>query len=205
MTILKRGSKGSAVKELQRLLKVYPDGIFGEATMEAVIDFQEKNGLTADGVVGFATMKKLLSTMSSLKKSSRKIDEIIVHCTATKEGLDYTVDDVRRWHKNQGWSDIGYHYLVLLNGCVCEGRDVDIAGAHCSGHNTHSIGVCYVGGIDSDGKTAKDTRTPEQRERLLKLLKELRQIYPNAKIHGHRDFASKACPSFDATEEYKDI
>ena len=134
----------------------------------------------------------------------RKINEIIVHCTATKEGQHFTVDDVRRWHLERKFVDIGYHYLVLLDGTIQEGRPIETIGAHCVGHNAHSIGVCYVGGLDKNGKAA-DTRTPEQKASLFHLLTELKQRYPAAAIHGHRDFASKACPCFDATQEYKNL
>lgn len=205
VNILKYGSKGSAVVELQKLLKIYPDGIFGINTKEAVEAFQKENNLTVDGKVGPATMAKLLSKRSGLKKSKRKIKEIIVHCSSTPEGKNYTVDDIRRWHKQQGWSDIGYHYVVYRDGSVHDGRDVNLAGAHCTNHNTYSIGVCYIGGVAKDGKTAKDTRTPEQKDGLLELLIELKYLYPDASIHGHRDYARKDCPSFDATKEYKNI
>lgn len=205
MEILKRGSKGKAVVELQKLLKIFPDGLFSTLTEEAVKDFQRSNNLKVDGKVGPLTLAKLLSKRSTLKKSTRNIKEIIVHCSATIEGRNYTVDDIRRWHKQQGWSDIGYHYVVYRDGSVHDGRDVNISGAHCTNHNSYSIGVCYIGGVASDGKTAKDTRTPEQKDGLLRLLQELRALYPKASIHGHRDYANKACPSFDATKEYKNI
>lgn len=181
-----------------------PDGIFGSITEEAVKSFQEANGLKSDGVVGPATMAKLLMNRSTLKKSRRKINKIIVHCTATKEGIDYTVNDVRKWHLGRGYSDIGYHYLIYRDGSVHNGRDVDLIGAHCNGYNSNSIGVCYVGGLDKKGDP-KDTRTEAQKESLLRLLTELRSLYPDAKIHSHKDFANKACPSFDATKEYKNI
>lgn len=202
--VLRRGSKGAAVKELQKLLKLMPDGIFGIITEEAVKSFQDANGLKSDGVVGPATMAKLLMNRSSLKKSRRKINKIIVHCTATEEGADYTVCDVRKWHLDRGYSDIGYHYLIYRDGSVHNGRDVDLIGAHCKGYNSNSIGVCYVGGLDKKGDP-KDTRTEAQKESLLRLLTELKSLYPDAKIHSHKDFANKACPSFDATKEYKNI
>jgi N-acetylmuramoyl-L-alanine amidase len=205
MATIKKGSKGQAVKELQKLLSIYPDGIFGTLTEERVKEFQAENNLTVDGIVGPVTMAKLLLKASKLKKSKRTINDIIVHCSATPEGKDYTVDDIRAWHKYNGYSDIGYHYVVYRDGSVHEGRNVDIAGAHCKNHNSYSIGVCYIGGCGKDGKTAKDTRTKEQKESLLSLLKELKSLYPKATIHGHRDYANKACPSFDATKEYKDI
>ena len=135
----------------------------------------------------------------------RKINEIIVHCTATAEGKNFKAADIDRWHKAKGWNGIGYHHVVDLDGTVEPGRTENEVGAHCLKHNTNSIGVVYVGGLSSDGKTPKDTRTPEQKAALVKLLTELKHRYTNATIHGHRDFAAKACPSFDATKEYKDI
>ena len=135
----------------------------------------------------------------------RKINEIIVHCAATPEGKNFKAADIDRWHRERKMKCIGYHYVVDLDGTVEPGRPESEIGAHCLGHNQYSIGVCYVGGLAADGKTPKDTRTASQKEALLALLKKLRAKYPNASIHGHRDFAAKACPSFDATTEYKNI
>ena len=135
----------------------------------------------------------------------RKINEIIVHCTATPEGKDFKAADIDKWHKQKGWDGIGYHHVVDLDGTVEPGRPESKVGAHCYGHNQNSIGVVYIGGVPSDGKTPKDTRTPQQKAALVKLLTELKHKYPGATIHGHRDFAAKACPSFDATTEYKNI
>ena len=140
-----------------------------------------------------------------MKKSKRTIKEIIVHCSATAEGKDFTVANLDRWHRNRGFDCIGYHYVIYRDGSVHEGRDVDIVGAHCTYHNSHSIGVCYIGGLASDGKAVRDTRTDEQKESLRSLLTELMRFYPSAKIYGHRDFAKKACPSFDAKKEYEEL
>lgn len=137
--------------------------------------------------------------------NTRKIKEIIVHCSATPEGKDYSVDTIRKWHLQRGFADIGYHYIIYRDGSIHTGRDESVIGAHCKGHNSNSIGVCYIGGVAADGKTPKDTRTAEQKQSLVKLLKELKAKYPQASIHGHRDFANKACPSFDATKEYSSI
>ena len=131
----------------------------------------------------------------------RKINEIIVHCSATAEGRDYTVSDIDRWHKSRGWQCIGYHYVIYRDGSVHTGRPVAQIGAHCTGHNANSIGVCYIGGCAADGKTPKDTRTPQQREALRRLVADLQKQYPGATVHGHREFAAKACPSFDVKTE----
>lgn len=131
----------------------------------------------------------------------RTINSIIIHCTATKPLAHINVNDVRRWHRERGFSDIGYHYLILVDGTIEVGRPLSAVGAHCKGHNAHSIGICYVGGLNDKGKTA-DTRTPAQREAMRSLLISLKHRFPDAIIHGHRDFASKACPCFDAMAEY---
>lgn len=204
MKTLRLGDRGDDVRALQRALHLYVDGIFGKLTEEAVMAFQKANGLKVDGIVGENTWVKING--SSLAKSKRKITEIIVHCSATAEGRDFTVADITRWHKQRGFSTIGYHYVVYRDGSVHDGRNIDVSGAHCTGHNANSIGVCYIGGCAADSKlTPKDTRTTAQKESLLKLLKKLRTLYPKARIHGHRDFANKACPSFDATKEYANI
>ena len=136
----------------------------------------------------------------------RKVSKIIVHCTATPEGRHHDVADVRRWHLNRGFSDIGYHYLIHLDGKIEEGRNISRIGAHCSGENRGSIGISYVGGMTKDMKKAKDTRTPEQKDSLVTLMQELIYKYnKDITIHGHNEFANKACPSFDATNEYKHL
>ena len=131
----------------------------------------------------------------------RQIKEIILHCSATADGRDYTVADIDGWHKARGWRCIGYHYVIYRDGSVHTGRPVAQIGAHCTGHNANSIGVCYIGGCAADGKTPKDTRTPQQREALRRLVADLQKQYPGATVHGHREFAAKACPSFDVKTE----
>jgi N-acetylmuramoyl-L-alanine amidase len=135
----------------------------------------------------------------------RKIEKIIIHCTATPEGRAVTVSEVERWHRARGFNGIGYHYLIGLNGEVRPGRNIALAGAHCEGQNAHSIGICYTGGLAADGKTPKDTRTPQQRYALQSLIRDLKAKYPGATVHGHREFANKACPCFDAKNEYKNL
>lgn len=132
----------------------------------------------------------------------RSITEIIIHCSATAEGRDFGVADIRRWHKAQGWTDVGYHYVVRLDGTVQEGRALSEPGAHCKGHNAHSIGICYVGGLAADGRTPKDTRTTAQRAALRALVDRLQRQFPAATVHGHCEFAAKACPCFDVRAEF---
>ena len=149
----------------------------------------------------------------------RDIKYIIVHCSATAEGKDFKEKDIDQWHRQRGFTCIGYHYVVDIDGKIEVGRPESQVGAHCKGYNTVSIGVCYVGGVAKDGKTPKDTRTAAQKDRLRRLLIELKRKYPNAVICGHRDMSPdknhdgkieqwewmKVCPSFDAKTEYKDI
>lgn len=148
----------------------------------------------------------------------RKINYIVLHCSATKEGRKVTVSEIDTWHKERGFRKIGYHYVIYLDGTIHSGRDISEVGAHVSGHNADSIGICYVGGLDDVGNP-KDTRTPEQRAAMLYLLEQLREKFPTAKICGHRDFSPdrngngtiepteyiKACPCFDAIPEYKNL
>ena len=226
-TIYKTGSRGEAVRQIQKALKdagygVIPDGIYGPVTCEAVRAFQSGNGLAADGICGPATLARLFPArvkgILGIRKSGRAITDIVIHCTASRVSDDLTAEDIRRMHRRQGWSDIGYHYVVRLDGKVEAGRDVDIIGAHVSGHNAHSIGVVYVGGLNAAGKPA-DTRNDLQKAALLSLLLDLRKLYPEARISGHRDFSPdlngngtvepcewiKACPCFDARREYSRV
>lgn len=247
-TIYRQGDRGAVVKQIQKALKqvgygVADDGIWGPITTEAVKRFQKDKGLKPDGLVGPATLAMLgISSIANtvspnevkrtiqhgdivLKTSKRRIDYIVVHCTASREGQEMTVEQIRKEHKKQGWSDIGYHYVVTLDGKARLGRDVDIAGAHVAGYNSNSIGVSYVGGVENRPGVPyaklkpKDTRTDAQKAELLSLLIDLRKLYPYAKICGHRDFSPdknhdgiisadefiKACPSFDAITEYMKI
>ena len=142
----------------------------------------------------------------NIKKMKRikEIKYLVLHCSATKLSRRTEAEDIDRWHRNQGYEMIGYHWYINRNGLISQGRKEQYAGAHVMGHNENSIGICYEGGIDEQGNAA-DTRTSAQRQALLYLLKELKQRYPVAEICGHRDFPNvhKACPCFDAKSEYK--
>ena len=130
----------------------------------------------------------------------RNINDIIIHCSATKEGRDFRARDIDAWHRQRGWNGIGYHFVIDLDGTVETGRDINTVGAHCQGHNTGSIGICYIGGLDEDGNP-KDTRTPEQYAAMHRLVDKLRNEY-GCPVHGHCDYAAKACPCFDARGEF---
>ncbi len=135
----------------------------------------------------------------------RRIDEIILHCSATPEGRDVSMADIRKWHVDErGWSDVGYHFVVTLDGTVHVGRPMDRAGAHCKGRNGNSIGVCYVGGMDSD-MVPKDTLLPVQERSLRKLIKAIRLLFGEVEISGHNQYSAKACPSFDVKEKFADL
>ena len=132
----------------------------------------------------------------------RKIDKIFIHCSATPEGRDIKMETIKSWHvKGRGWRNIGYHFVIELDGLLRPGRPMEQMGAGVKGHNANSIHVCYVGGLDKN-KKAKDTRTQAQRETLNTIIGGLLKEYPDASVHGHNEFANKACPSFDVQKEF---
>lgn len=138
----------------------------------------------------------------------RQIDKIIVHCTAGCQSN--TAADIVSYHTRpksrggNGWKVAGYHYIIEASGKIVNTVPEATVSNGCYGQNQHAINVCYIGGVDTTDKKLPplDNRTPEQKKSLLNLLKALRNKYPNARIYGHRDFANKACPSFDAKTEY---
>lgn len=136
----------------------------------------------------------------------RKITEIIVHCSATREGKEFTAADIDRWHREKGWKGCGYHYVITLDGRVQQGRPEQIAGAHCSGRNAESIGICYIGGCDLVGKS-KDTRTEAQRKSMVTLIRQLMQTHGISieNVRCHNEFSTKACPSFSVQKLHKEI
>lgn len=139
-----------------------------------------------------------------LFKTSRPIDKLIIHCAATRPNQDIGVKEIRKWHvEGNGWKDIGYHDVIRINGDIEKGRPIDQVGAHVAGHNTGSIGVCMVGGVDKDGKPSANF-TDAQWRSLERYVRTFKTEYPKATIHGHNEFAAKACPSFDVQKWLKD-
>lgn len=211
MTTLKKGSRGNDVKTLQQKLNLIPDGIFGPITEEAVKSFQKSKGLVVDGIVGAKTWAAM-----GVVATTRFINEIVLHCTATPEGRDYSVAQIKAGHLARGFSDIGYHFVIGRDGKVYPGRAISEIGAHATNHNAHSIGISYVGGLSTDGKTCKDTRTPAQVKSMHELVANLCREYPITSVIGHRDTSPdlnhdgkitpnewiKGCPCFDAIPEF---
>lgn len=151
------------------------------------------------------------------RKTARFIDKIIIHCSASKEGQNLTVEQIDKMHRKRGFAGIGYHFVIYLDGSIHDGRDISKVGAHTTGYNTGSIGICYVGGLDKNGKI-KDTRTYQQKNSLYKLVRELMKIYPIKEVKGHRDYSPdtngdgviskyewiKGCPCFEVSDFMKE-
>ena len=134
----------------------------------------------------------------------RDLNRIILHCSATIERAHFDVETLRMWHTSppRNWSDIGYHYVIYLDGSVVQGRPLHRSGAHVKGHNQDSIGVCYIGGLDLDGNP-KDTMTPAQDIAFIQLVRSLRMVFgQHLRLSGHNDYAKKACPCFDVKDKY---
>lgn len=137
---------------------------------------------------------------------NRKIKYIIIHCSATPPKLDIGAAEIDRWHRQRGWNEIGYHFVIRKNGTLEKGRDLYKVPAQAKGYNKNAIGICYVGGLDEELKP-KDTRTNWQKTTMEALVKALHDIYPEAEILGHRDLPGvhKSCPSFDVKTWLKEI
>jgi hypothetical protein len=146
----------------------------------------------------------------------KTIDTIVLHCSATRAGMDVRASDIDKWHKERGFAMIGYNFVIDLDGTVEEGRPLTMDGAHCIGYNNHSIGICYIGGLDAFGKPF-DTRTVAQKIAMHQLVGRLMDEYPTiTQVIGHRDTSPdlngdgkitpnewiKACPCFDARSEF---
>lgn len=135
----------------------------------------------------------------------RKINLLVIHCSATRENQTYTPEQLECDHRARGFVSAGYNYYVRRSGEVVSMRPVEQIPAHARGYNRHSIGICYEGGLDRESRPA-DTRTPQQKESLRILLLMLLAHYPGSRICGHRDLgAPKACPCFNAEKEYADL
>lgn len=206
----------ASVKAFQRIAGLVVDGIAGPQTIMA-LKAASNPARPGQSEPDKSAMQRPVSAASTgmdaavpplnvdslvLRETARPIDEIVVHCAATPEGRDFTVDDITAWHKARGWSDNGYHYIVYRDGTVHEGRPVGQVGSGVAGHNIGKVHVCYIGGVSADGKTPKDTRTAPQRSSLLWLVGALRGKHKGIRsVTGHNQYAAKACPSFDVRRD----
>lgn len=187
---------------------------------------QAKLGMIGvDGIPGPATARAVAKAIGLspnpvnddlVRGTGQVIRRIFIHCTATREGQDISAATIKGWHLAKGWKDIGYHFVIRLDGTIERGRDEDVPGAHVEGFNTGSIGVVYVGGLDAQGK-AKDTRTTAQKAAMKRLVHDLVAFYPPADVLGHRDASPdkdgdgviephewlKDCPCFDVRAWWK--
>ena len=135
----------------------------------------------------------------------RTISKIIIHCSATPEGADIKAATIDKWHRKRGFKSIGYHYVIDLDGTIEDVRPLAQPGAHCEGVNDCSIGICYIGGLDAEGKP-KDTRTPEQQDALVILLEQLKEEFPDVQIYGHNELnPAKNCPCFDVQKWLQEV
>ena len=152
-----------------------------------------------------ATEDDLLTNVEKgLYMPADSVSYIIIHCTATRETQDYTPEQLKRDHMARGFIDVGYHFYIRKDGTVTQHRQLNEVGAHCRPFNRCSIGVCYEGGLDANGKP-KDTRTLKQRATLVGLILDLKQKFPKAVIRGHNEMPGavpKACPCFKAAKEF---
>ena len=151
----------------------------------------------------------------------RKINHIVIHCSATRENTDFSFEDLKQAHKARGFRTVGYHFYIRKDGSVHIGRPIHQTGAHVKGHNHDSIGIAYEGGLDANGRP-KDTRTELQEAAIIDTIRELfeklaeYQDISTIEILGHRDLSPdldgdgvveshewlKQCPCFDALKEY---
>ncbi len=133
----------------------------------------------------------------------RRITLIVIHCSAVRPGQQSSARDIDHWHRQRGWREIGYHYVIRRDGSIEPGRRLEQVGAHCKGHNRHSIGICYEGGLDDEGRPT-DTRTESQKEAMKDLVAQLHVQFPQALIVGHHDLdPRKACPCFDVVKAFQ--
>jgi len=130
------------------------------------------------------------------------IDTIYIHCSATPEGKNVTVQEIDSWHKARGWSGIGYHFFVDLQGKIHIGRSLNRVGAHVKNHNVTSIGICYAGGVDEQNEP-KDTLNKKQYMAIKNLIMSLGTVFQKSlNIKGHNEVSPKACPSFNVKEKF---
>ena len=148
-----------------------------------------------------------------------KLQRLVIHCTATKQGREVTSDEIRHWHTDpvskggRGWSQVGYTDMIHLDGrverLVKNNEDANVDAWEITNgakdYNSTSRHIVYVGGVGADGKTPMDTRTVNQKATLRKYVEDFHRRFPGVQIVGHNQLAAKACPSFDVPKWLKEI
>lgn len=192
----KKKTSGGEKPKIKRRLN--PHRYAGRTTITRIDD-----PLTLLSQYSYDVMKKTIGDKNGGK--TRKINKIILHCTDTPEGRETSVKEIESWHIKRNFDGIGYHYVIHLDGTIESARPLSLAGAHCEGYNSYSIGIAYVGGrVKGGGTTPKDTRTLAQKKRMWMLVMHLLKYFPSATVHGHNEFTSlKACPSFNVKKEWE--
>lgn len=215
MRFLQIGLIGEDVKKLQARLNelgydLVVDGWFGVLTQAAVKDFQSRNRLMIDGIVGFNTYKAL----GMLKRAAPEY--LVIHVSATPEKVaGYNAEMIVNYHLSLGWGRPGYSRIIEYNGTIEETWQVDTSDGiqpfemtYGTGNrqvDLNAVNICIVGGLDKDTLKPKDTRTPEQEVSLQKFVKEMVVLHPEIKVAGHNQFFNKACPCFFVPHWAKEI
>lgn len=135
----------------------------------------------------------------------REIKYIVLHCTGGPQNQP-TAEILAYWKNNLGWKNPGYHFEINADGTVEQLFSIEKIANGVAGHNANSIHISYKGGVDKLGN-AVDNRTQAQKAAQIALIKKYKNLFPQAKILGHRDFpgVSKTCPSFEVGEWLKKV
>ena len=212
-TVSTEGKKKSPM--LEWLDKLFDSSSDEEAFKQHIIPESEylkyaavsRPGQSMDNLLAkyaYDNRKQAIGITTPTGTSTRKINEIILHCTATPEGREVSLQELHRWHVDRGFIGIGYHFVIHIDGTIEAARPLYMVGAHCLGHNANSIGISYVGGVIGKDKP-KDTRTPVQKRQIWNLVLYLLKYFPSATVHGHYEYAAKACPCFNVQKEWKEL
>ena len=157
-------------------------------------------GLKQSGESSSQGFSRMGGWQLDLLSLDRPVDRLFIHCSATPPSMDIGARDIKKWHTDpkptgNGWSDIGYHWVIRRDGTIEDGRSINKVGAHVKGYNTGSLAICMAGGVDASGE-ANDNFSDKQWHSLELMVRGIKAVLPDISIHGHNEFANKACPSF---------
>jgi N-acetylmuramoyl-L-alanine amidase len=247
--ILRFRSKGEKVKELQKLLGLKQDGIFGPNTLKEVKLFQKHTGVKVDGIVGPNTWRELVKSYENRIKPTydtdlkeeestsdpedkmdvslvdeqepvsesiaelialiensnitRNVDKLVFHCTATTQKATISAI-VNYWKNTLGWRSPGYHIIIRPDGTWNQLLDFNKISNGVAGMNSRIINISYIGGVDRNGKPL-DNRRKKQKDAFEAIYRTFKRKMPRMTFHGHNEFSSKACPSFNVKKWIKSL